>query len=203
MVSSRYKHVISPLINPIAAACVRVGVSPTAITLAAPLLATIASLWFARTRAVLPFCGAILAIGCLDALDGAVARAGGRASKLGAYLDAMADRYLEAIVILAVAYVTGYWFLSMVMLAGSMMVSYAKARAAMEVTITNKEWPDLAERTERGLVYLAGLAAGAVIGWRPLEHDLFWWTLLVLSVLTHATVLQRIFRARRYILARQ
>ncbi len=186
-------------VEPLAAPLARAGIPPSAITLAGPLLTSLACLWFVRTRAVVPFCLAMAVIGCLDGLDGAVARAGGRVTRFGAYLDALCDRYVEGIVVLATAAVTGYWLLSMVALTGALLVSYAKARAAMEVAVSNKEWPDLMERAERSLFFGAGLVAGAVVPWRPLGHDLFWWTLVLLALLTHLTVLQRALRARRFI----
>ena len=180
----------------------RRGVTPSTITLATPVLTVVVCLFFVRTRALLPFCVSMLAIGCLDALDGAVARAGGRVTKLGAYLDAMCDRYVEMIVAVAVAFVTGYWALILLLLAGSMLVSYAKARAAMEVPIANGEWPDVMERTERGVLFLLGLAISAICPSRPLGHDLFWWTVVLLTILTHLTVVQRMLRARRLIIQR-
>ena len=202
MLITRYKHVVNRLLAPLAAGIARSGISPSAITLATPILTSVICLVFVRTGAVIPFALAILVVGCLDGLDGAVARAGGRVTKFGAYLDAMCDRYVELLVGLSAAYVTGYWILSIAVLAGSLLVSYAKARAAMEVAVSNQEWPDLMERTERSVLFLAGLAAGRLISWRPLGRDLFWWTLLLLTVLIHATVLQRILRARRLILER-
>ena len=202
MLVARYKPLIDRVVRPLAALLARLGVSPSAITLAIPLLATLACLWFAHTRRVGPFCAVILVIGALDGLDGAVARVSGRVTKFGSYLDAVCDRYFETIVMVAGASVTGYWFLSMVALAGSLVISYAKARTALEVSISNTEWPDLMERTERGLVYLAGLLAADRLAWRPLGRDLFWWTLLALTVLIHATVLQRVLRARRFITER-
>ncbi|MBI3324597.1 MAG: CDP-alcohol phosphatidyltransferase family protein [Candidatus Omnitrophica bacterium] len=135
----------------------------------------------------------------LDAVDGAVARAGGRSTKFGSYLDAVCDRYAEAMVVVAVAEVTGYWVLSTLMVIGALLVSYAKARAAMEVSVSNLEWPDLMERTERDVLYIAGLAASQLVPWKPAGRDLFWWTLLILVVLIHATVVQRMLRAKRLI----
>lgn len=189
--------------SPLAKALARAGVSPDTITLLVPPLVLITCLWFVRTRAVLPFCGVVLTIASLDALDGAVARAGHKTTKQGAYLDAMSDRYVEAMIAISAAYVTGYWLLTSIVLAGSLLVSYAKARAAMEVAVTNLEWPDLAERTERGVVFLLGLAASAVFPLKPAGRDLFWWTLVLLAVATHATVAQRMLRACGYIRVRQ
>ena len=202
MLATRYKQVFNRVLEPVAAALARFGISPNALTLTCPVLASVVCLVFVRTGTVLPFCVAIAAVGCLDALDGAVARASGRVTRLGAYLDAMADRYVEAIVVLSVAQVTGYWVLSMIVLAGALLVSYAKARAAMEVAISNLKWPDLMERLERDVLFIVGFLLSATVPWKPLGRDLFWWTLLLLAVLIHITVLQRILRARRYILTR-
>ena len=177
----------------------RAGVSPSAITLAIPVLTSAACLWFLRVRAALPFAVIMLAVGLLDALDGAVARASGRVTRAGAYLDAMCDRYVEALVVLTAAEVTGYWGPCMAVLVGALLVSYAKARAAMEVPVSNLEWPDLMERTERGVAFLAGLAAGSLVPWRPLGRNLFWWTTVILAGLIHLTVIQRMLRARRLI----
>ena len=199
MLTTRYKSLLNARLEPVAARLARLGVAPSALTLAGPVLTGLVCLWFVRSRAVVPFCLAMAAVGCLDGLDGAVARAGGRVTRFGAYLDAVCDRYVETFVVLAAASVTGYWALSMAALAGAFLVSYAKARAAMEVPVSNLEWPDLMERAERSLLFGAGLAAGAVISWRPLGHDLFWWALVLLTGLTHGTVLQRVLRARRFI----
>ena len=202
MLASRYKSLLNRLIEPVARCVARSGVAPSAITLATPVLTLLACWWVIRTKAILPFCVLLLVIGCFDWLDGAVARASGRVTKFGGYLDSVADRYVEACVAFAVAWVTGYWALTVIVLAGSLLVSYTKARAAMEVPVANLEWPDLMERTERALLYGAGLVASALVSWKPLGRDLFWWTLVVLAALIHATVVQRVLRAKRFITAR-
>ncbi len=203
MLTSTHKEALNRWLEPLAKVVAGTGVSPNTITLIVPVLTGFSCLWFIRSRAVLPFCALVLVVGSLDGLDGAVARAGGRATKFGAYLDAMMDRCVEVMVMLTVAYVTGYWLLSSVVLALSMLVSYAKARAAMEVPVNNLEWPDLAERAERSLIFIAGLASAALFPWKPLGHDLFWWTLVLLAVLVGITVAQRVFRAKRYIQDRE
>ena len=202
MLNAMSKDAVNQALKPVAGFLHACGISATTLTLAGPILASLVCVWFLRSRAVAPFCVTITAVGCLDALDGPVARLSGRVTKFGAYLDAMADRYVEAVVVLTVAYVTGYWLLSTIVLAGALLVSYAKARAAMEVAISNLEWPDLMERLERDALFIVGFLLSATVPWKPLGRDLFWWTLLLLAVLIHITVLQRILRARRYILTR-
>ena len=194
-----HRPAVNRFFAPVAARIARAGIPPAALTLAAPLLTTAACAWFLRARAAVPFCVVMLFVGLLDVLDGAVARAAGRVTKFGAYLDALCDRYVDALVALSAAAVTGYWAPCMIALVGALLVSYAKARAGMEVPVSNVEWPDLMERGERSALFLAGLAAGSLAPWRPLGRDLFWWTAAGLAALIHVTVVQRVLRARRLI----
>ena len=202
MLATRFKLTVNRALEPLAMRLVRSGVSPTLLTLTGAVGSALVCLIFLRTRAVIPFCLAMAVVGSLDALDGAVARAGGCVTRVGAYLDALCDRYVEAMVVGSVAYVTGTWALSMAVVVGALLVSYAKARAAMETSVSNQEWPDFMERMERDVIYIVGLWQSQIIPWRPFGRDVFWWTLTILAVLVHVTVVQRIFRASRYILQR-
>jgi CDP-diacylglycerol--glycerol-3-phosphate 3-phosphatidyltransferase len=89
--------------------------------------------------AYFPFLGGLLTLitGLLDTLDGSLARALGQTRKSGAFLDSVLDRYTEFIIFL------GIWFyfhrqgastpffslLILLILFGSLMVSYTRARA--------------------------------------------------------------------------
>ncbi len=199
LASSQSRVILNAGVEPLARLLARVGVPPSVITVIGAVASGLVCLWFVQTHAVLPFCGWIVATGLFDVLDGAVARVGGRVTKFGGYLDAMCDRYVESMVAVSVALVTGYWGLTMLVLVGSLLVSYAKARAALEVSVSNTEWPDLMERAERNFGFIGGLAASALVPWKPLGHDLFWWTLVVLAGCIHFTVGQRMWRARRLI----
>ncbi len=197
--TTSFRRGLSPLVRFL----VHAHLSPSIVTLAG-LVGVLASCTILLlTRQLLFFCGLVAVCAVLDAVDGAVARASDRVTSVGAYLDALCDRYTEGAVVLSVAVVTGYWVLSGLVLLGALLVSYAKARAAMEVPIANEEWPDLLERPERGALYLIGLAMSQLVAWRPLGHDLFWWTLALLALLIHGTVIQRILRATRFIAARR
>lgn len=202
MLTSHYKDALDHLLSPLALRIARIGIHPSAITLAIPLITGLLCLWVIRTKELLIFSLVMTFVGCFDGLDGAVARAAGKATKWGAYLDALCDRYVEAMVVGTLAYLTDTWLLSLIVLFGAQLFSYAKARAAMEVPVENREWPDFMERTERGLIYMAGLAAKELLGWHLLGRDLFWWTLLIVAGLLHLSVIQRILRARQFILAR-
>ena len=77
----------------------------------------------------------ILIGGAFDMLDGMVARAKGKTSKFGAFLDSVLDRYSDAFIFLSLSYYlaangnhTGS-FLSLGVLVGAFLISYARARA--------------------------------------------------------------------------
>lgn len=203
MAGARYKLRFAHALNPLARWVSRLGVPPSAVTLTGLALVCASCVFLVWTGRLLIFCALVAVAGLFDVLDGAVARMSGRVTKFGAYLDAVCDRYAEAAVVCSVAVVTGYWVVSMLVLVGALLTSYAKARAAMEIPISNAEWPDLMERGERCLLYGIGLAGSQLVPWRPGGRDLYWWTLVLLAVLTHVTVVQRVLRARRFIRTRQ
>jgi CDP-diacylglycerol---glycerol-3-phosphate 3-phosphatidyltransferase len=135
--------------------------------------------------------GALLLVAsAFDMLDGAVARASGTTSKFGGFLDSTLDRYSESIVLFGVL----LYFLDtneaktgsiLVFLAtvGSLMISYARARAE---ALGWKASVGLVARPERVIL----LALCLVID-RPL------WALWTLAVLTHVTAATRIIHVYR------
>lgn len=114
---------------------VHLRLTPNHITLLGLVTSVLAGLAFASN----PFWGGILTLltGLLDTLDGSLARALGQPKKFGAFLDSVLDRYTELIIYL------GIWcyfyrgggatpFFSLILLLilfGSLMVSYTRARA--------------------------------------------------------------------------
>src|SRR5204863_8914963 len=91
--------------------------------------AAIAAGWFPASGLLL------LAANALDLLDGAVARVSGRVTPFGAFLDSTLDRYAEIVVFVGLVgwfASQGSWHgevLAVLALAGSLMVSYTRARA--------------------------------------------------------------------------
>lgn len=203
MIATKYKAFFEKRLEGVARQLIRWGLTPNQLTLAGLGLGMLSCAYLVLTRNLVVFCILITVFGCLDGVDGLVARLTQRVSKFGSYLDALCDRYFEALVVISVAYVTGYWLLSLVVMFGVLVVSYAKARAAIEVPVSNTEWPDFMERAERDVVFIAGLFLSQLIRKEFWGHDLFFWTLVFLSIATHLTALQRILRAKRIITARQ
>ena len=179
------------------------GATPNTITLLALAIGVVAAVVFIVTHNALLFAALALLGAFLDALDGEVARRSGTASKLGGYLDAMCDRLYESTLIFAAAYVTGHWTACFLLMVASFTVSYAKARAAVEIPIRNDHgWPEIMGREGRSIGFCFGvLLLGLVPDARWLGHDLFFWTLVVMTITTLITAFQRILRARELILS--
>ena len=116
--------------GPVERACVRLGVSPNAITLASTALAGVASALIASGR--LSLGGWVYLFGAsLDLVDGRVARAQGSSSKAGAFLDSTLDRVAELAVFAALAVYfrhTAALYAALVAAGSSVVVSYARAR---------------------------------------------------------------------------
>jgi len=77
-----------------------------------------------------------LLTGLLDTLDGSLARATGQSKKFGAFLDSVLDRYTELMIYLGIWFYfylnnaqNHYSLLIILILFGSLMVSYTRARA--------------------------------------------------------------------------
>lgn len=118
------------LYRPVERACVRYRVSPDAITVASTAIAASAGVLLGLGH--LSAGGWIYVLGAsLDFVDGRVARATGRTSTAGAFLDSTLDRVAELFVFggLTLALRGTPWLLAPVAAAGaSVLVSYARAR---------------------------------------------------------------------------
>jgi len=133
-VSPELRAKVRGLAEPIGLAFARVGLSPNALTVIGFLIACVAAV---AAGAQLWFLAGFLVIfgGIFDMFDGMVARATGKVSKAGAFLDSVFDRWGEGVVYIGI--VAGCLFagfdLGAVLAAAAMssafMVSYTRARA--------------------------------------------------------------------------
>jgi phosphatidylglycerophosphate synthase len=118
------------LYRPVERACLRLGIAPDAITLASTLAAAAAGVLMGL--GLLSVGGWVYLFGAsLDFIDGRVARATGRTTRAGAFLDSTLDRAAELVVFggLAVTFRDSPVLLAALAAAGaSLVVSYARAR---------------------------------------------------------------------------
>ncbi|MER3418514.1 MAG: hypothetical protein C4343_05335, partial [Chloroflexota bacterium] len=157
--------------EPVALALGRLGLSPNTLTLLGFGLALAA----AATAALGAFVLAglfVLIGGAFDLLDGALARATGRASRLGAFLDSVFDRAGEAAVYVGlVVGGTGAglpWLavLAAAAMATAFLVSYSRARAEGLDLVGERAMASvgLAPREVRLVVLGGGLLVGGALG---------------------------------------
>ena len=132
----------------------------------------------------------------LDILDGALARAGGKQTPFGAFIDSTTDRASEAFMLGSVGLVfmrhehelaLG---LTIAAIAGSFLVSYTRARAE---ALNLKGDVGIGSRAERVVVVTAGLAL-APWGFLP-------WAIAILAATAWFTVVQRVLHVRRQLRA--
>ena len=128
----------------------------------------------------------------LDILDGALARAGGKQTPFGAFIDSTTDRASEAFMLGSVGLVfmrhehelaLG---LTIAAIAGSFLVSYTRARAE---ALNLKGDVGIGSRAERVVVITAGLALAP---WGLLP-----WAIAILAATAWFTVVQRVLHVRR------
>ncbi len=122
-------------LEPIARFISYTGISPNVITIIGFVLMIGVAIVLARGHL---FLGGLLIIGValFDALDGTLARMMGRTSRFGAFLDSTLDRFAEAVIYLGIMiHLMGEpdreldIILIYATIVGSLMVSYARARA--------------------------------------------------------------------------
>jgi CDP-diacylglycerol---glycerol-3-phosphate 3-phosphatidyltransferase len=146
-----------------------------------------------RTEWLFFFGGLAFVVGSiLDILDGALARAGGKQTPFGGFLDSTLDRVGEGLMLGAIALVfmrEGNELalaLAVAAIGGSFLVPYARAKAE---GLGIKGDVGIGSRAERVVVISVGLAFAP---WGVLP-----WAIGLLAVTAWFTVLQRILHVRR------
>jgi CDP-diacylglycerol--glycerol-3-phosphate 3-phosphatidyltransferase/archaetidylinositol phosphate synthase len=178
----------------------RTGITPNQVTLIGlALILSNCAAFYAHGDTLVFGLGLIFSF-TFDSLDGAVARLQGTSSKYGGYLDAVVDRYQEIAVYLAIGVATGWWAVAFFAMSGSLMVSYNKARTALEIPIDNHNWPDLLERFERIVILCSALMLDSFVVLPDfLGGRVLYFGMLVIAIFSHITAVQRFYRARALI----
>lgn len=194
MLSNLIRQRAQALLNVIAGGLGKIGFTPNILTL-------VGFLAMCGIGVVLA-CGnfalgglLIIAAGIFDALDGSLARLTNRVSKFGAFLDSTTDRFAEGAIYLGIMYalmqrgITWVAYLIFFALLGSLMVSYARARAE-GIGVEMKE--GMLTRFERIALLIIGLILTAFFGDAPILIVLGF-----LAVFTNVTAVQRIWLVYR------
>jgi CDP-diacylglycerol--glycerol-3-phosphate 3-phosphatidyltransferase len=178
----------------------RTRVTPNALTASGVLLCGAASLLvlFENRHELLFFwlAAVVFVVGSLlDILDGALARAGGKTTPFGAFLDSTTDRISEGFMLTAIAFVLArhhqpvFVAVAVSAVAGSFLVSYTRAKAE---ALGLRGDVGIGSRAERVVVITAGLVLAP---WGVLP-----WSLVLLAGTAWITVGQRVLHVRKQLL---
>lgn len=159
------------------------------LTVSSLCLAVLAAALYAAGP--LPLAGGLyLFSGLFDLLDGHVARETSTATKSGAFLDSVCDRYAELLVMGGIALVVpsrGALAVTLLALSGSLMVSYTRARG--EALGVKTAHVGFLQRPERILV-VGGVSLLGV-------PELLLWALGAVAILANATAAYRFWHTYR------
>jgi phosphatidylglycerophosphate synthase len=184
MLSAKLGHFLDSPLSPIVK---RIPLSPNILTIIGFLITIIAALVIPHSIKL----GGILILigGMFDMLDGIVARTRGETTRFGAFLDSVLDRYSDAFLFLAIAWYlaekgnhTGA-FLSLGTLVGAFLISYTRARAE---GLGESCHTGIMERPERIILLIFGTITELLV-------PVLW----IMLILTHITVIQRIYHVWR------
>ena len=175
----------------------RTRVTPNALTTTGVLLCAAASVLvlFENHGDILFYwlgAATFVAGSVLDILDGALARAGGKSTPFGAFIDSTTDRVSEGFMLAAIAYLFArhnrdvFVAVTMAAVAGSFLVSYTRARAE---ALGLKGDVGLGSRAERVVLITAGLVFAP---WGGLP-----WAIVALAATAWLTVVQRVLHVRK------
>lgn len=179
----------------------RTRVTPNTLTVSGVSLCLVAALlvpFESRDKLLFYWLGAgIFVLGSiLDILDGALARAGGKSTVFGAFLDSTTDRVGEGAMLAAIALVfarhgndTAVVF-TVVAVAGSFLVPYVRAKAE---ALGLRGDVGLGSRAERVVMITAGLVLAP---WGLLP-----WAIYLLALTSWSTVLQRLLHVRKQLIS--
>ena len=174
----------------------RTRVTPNALTVSGVSLCFVASvivLFEGRNEILFYWLAAVVFVAgsLLDILDGALARAGGKTTPFGAFLDSTTDRVSEGFMLTALAFLLARdhhpVFVAVVMaaMAGSFLVSYTRAKAE---ALGLRGDVGIGSRAERVVVITAALVLAP---WGVLP-----WALVLLACTAWITVVQRVLHVR-------
>jgi CDP-diacylglycerol--glycerol-3-phosphate 3-phosphatidyltransferase len=189
-------------IHPVTRLLIRLRVPPDAISWLSLLLSAAAGGAFAIGYFGM---GGWLYIfgGTCDIFDGQVARATGRSSPEGAFLDSVFDRYTEMFVLGGLAFYfrdSPVLWAAIAALGGSLMVSYTRARGEGLGYSCREGGMQRAERIVYiGLAGIFGKVAEALVPTRRWSVTFLAFTVTLLAISANITAIQRFFSIRRHL----
>ena len=189
MTLDSFRPHVQPIIDPVANASIRIGLTPNSCTIFAFIAAICGGVAFFLGHVLIGFF-CVLANSVLDAIDGAIARKLGKASLKGDFLDHTLDRYADIFLICGVfAGSLCSWEIGVFALVGVLMSSYMGTQA--QAIGVERFYGGILGRADRLVLLLLGsfatfLIPAGIFSLTPLAI-----ILLIFGIFGNLTALQR------------
>jgi len=189
MTLDSYRSHAKVIIDPIASAAIRIGLTPNFLTIAAFLASAAAGVLFYLNMELLAIL-AVFANAVCDAVDGAVARQMNIQSVLGYFLDHAVDRYADIFIITGI-FAGGLvsWQVGVFALTGVLMASYLGTQA--QAVGVGRYYGGMLGRADRlVLIIIVGLL-NILVPAGLFGISFMTWLLLCFGLFGHITAFQR------------
>jgi CDP-diacylglycerol--glycerol-3-phosphate 3-phosphatidyltransferase len=184
MIGNKIGHQLDPYLSHLVKNILGKHTNPNFFTFSGFLATLVASILILKGFWLLAGLAIILS-GLFDLFDGVAARELGKVTAFGGFLDSVLDRYSDLLLLLALLFDgakkgdVGFVLLASFASMGTVLIPYVRAKAeALQIPCT----VGLMERAERIIL----LSIGTLFQWM---EPILW----ILVILTHFTVLQRIY----------
>ncbi len=183
------------LTEPLAALATAAGASPNQISILSMIFALVAGgfyyVSFSRAAYLYPAALFLLLNAVFDAVDGAVARKVGRAEARGDFLDHVIDRYADMAILSGIVF-AGYVSEGVGILAvmGVLLTSYLGTQA--QALSLGRLYGGMMGRADRLVIILGATVATALFPSDLAGLSILGWAVVLITVASHATALQRI-----------
>lgn len=181
---SRFRSLLTSLSTKVGVALSKLGLTPNELTIIGLTVAVLTPVtgYLGFTYSVPAM---IAASAIFDWLDGAVARATSRVSKLGSFIDSFCDRVSDVAYLIALHVLGVNTYVVMSAILVSLLVSYLRCKA--ESLGVSLEGVGYVERGERVITIFIASIAALVLNIRIAEY-----VLLILVILSTLTIIQRL-----------
>lgn len=176
---TKLRNRVKKIFESIALAISKTGISPDTITLFSLVFSFLAFLSAYLYSSKLLFLVFLMLSGLMDVLDGALARATGRVTAFGSFLDSTVDRISDALILYSLKYFGIRDEFVVAIIVVSLMISYTRARA--EALGIKMEGIGIIERAER-ILFVAGIIVLSLFSY--FLSILFFLVFLVLAIVT-------------------
>ncbi|MFH0967544.1 MAG: CDP-alcohol phosphatidyltransferase family protein [Methanobacteriota archaeon] len=189
MTLDSYRTQVKPILDPIVAVSVRIGLTPNFCTILSLLAAAGGGYAFFRGEVLIGTLGVILNA-FFDGLDGAIARALDQQGMRGDFLDHTVDRYADIFIICGIlAGPLCAWWIGVFGLTGVLMSSYLGTQA--QAVGVGRFYGGLLGRADRLMLLIVIGVVSVFVPGVFMGLTLLAWLLLIFGVFGHITAAQR------------